>query len=99
MRAFLFPGQGSQKVGMDAGLLRERFAEADEALGYALSTIIAEGPDGELTRTENTQPAILTVSVAWADALRARGITADIAAGHSLGEYSALVYAGALQFA
>jgi [acyl-carrier-protein] S-malonyltransferase len=99
MRAFLFPGQGSQKVGMDAGLARLRFAEADEALGYPLSKIIAQGPDSELTRTENTQPAILTVSVAWADALRARGITADIAAGHSLGEYSALVYAGALAFA
>jgi [acyl-carrier-protein] S-malonyltransferase len=99
MRAFLFPGQGSQKVGMDAGLLRERFAEADEALGYALSKVIAQGPDGELTRTENTQPAILTVSIAWADALRARGVIAEIAAGHSLGEYSALVYSGALQFA
>jgi [acyl-carrier-protein] S-malonyltransferase len=98
-RAFLFPGQGSQKVGMAAGLPRERFAEADEALGYPLSKIIDEGPDAELTRTANTQPAILTVSVAWADELRKRGIEADVAAGHSLGEYSALVYAGALQFA
>jgi [acyl-carrier-protein] S-malonyltransferase len=97
--AFLFPGQGSQKVGMDAGLARDRFAEADEALGYSLSKIIAEGPEEELTRTQNTQPAILTVSIAWADALRARGVTAQLAAGHSLGEYSALVYAGALQFA
>jgi [acyl-carrier-protein] S-malonyltransferase len=99
MRAFLFPGQGSQKVGMDKGLARERFAEADEALGYPLSKIIADGPEADLVRTENTQPAILTVSVAWADALRARGIAAEVAAGHSLGEYSALVYAGALQFA
>ncbi len=99
MLAFLFPGQGSQKVGMDAGLARDRFAEADEALGFALSKIIAEGPEAELVRTENTQPAILTVSIAWADRLRARGVVADIAAGHSLGEYSALVYAGALSFA
>jgi [acyl-carrier-protein] S-malonyltransferase len=99
MRAFLFPGQGSQKVGMDAGLPRKRFDEADEALGYSLSRIISEGPEPELTRTQNTQPAILTVSIAYADMLRARGIAADIAAGHSLGEYSALVYAGALAFA
>jgi [acyl-carrier-protein] S-malonyltransferase len=99
MRGFLFPGQGSQKVGMAAGLPRERFAEADEALGFSLSKIIDEGPDAELTRTANTQPAILTVSIAWADQLKARGIEADIAAGHSLGEYSALVYAGALTFA
>jgi [acyl-carrier-protein] S-malonyltransferase len=97
--AFLFPGQGSQKVGMAAGLPRTRFAEADEALGFALSKIIDEGPEAELTRTANTQPAILTVSVAWADELGKRGIAADFAAGHSLGEYSALVYAGALQFA
>ena len=97
--AFLFPGQGSQKVGMDAGLPRTRFDEADEALGFALSKIIAEGPDSELVRTQHTQPAILTVSIAWADQLRERGIAADLAAGHSLGEYSALVYAGALTFA
>lgn len=99
MRAFLFPGQGSQKVGMDAGLPRSRFDEADAALGYSLSKIIAEGPEGDLVRTQNTQPALLTVSMAWADVLRDRGVHADLAAGHSLGEYSALVYAGALQFA
>src|SRR3954469_1955860 len=99
MRAFLFPGQGSQKVGMDAGLSRRRFDEADEALGFKLSKIISDGPEAELTRTQHTQPAILTVSVAYADMLRQRGVTADIAAGHSLGEYSALVYAGALEFA
>jgi [acyl-carrier-protein] S-malonyltransferase len=98
-RAFVFPGQGSQKVGMAAGLPRDRFQEADDALGFALSKIIDEGPEADLTRTANTQPAILTVSIAWADQLRARGVTADLAAGHSLGEYSALVYAGALQFA
>jgi [acyl-carrier-protein] S-malonyltransferase len=98
-RAFLFPGQGSQKVGMDAGLSRHRFDEADEALGFALSKIISDGPETELVRTQNTQPAILAVSIAYADMLRQRGVTADVAAGHSLGEYSALVYAGALGFA
>src|SRR6185295_18177506 len=96
MRAFLFPGQGSQKVGMDAGLSRARFEEADAALGFALSKIIAEGPEEELQKTAFTQPAILTVSMAMADRLE---VSADVAAGHSLGEYSALVYAGALQFA
>jgi [acyl-carrier-protein] S-malonyltransferase len=99
MRAFLFPGQGSQKVGMDAGLSRRRFDEADEALGYKLSKVVSDGPDAELTRTQNTQPALLTVSIAYADMLRERGVVADVAAGHSLGEYSALVYAGALAFA
>jgi len=99
MRAFLFPGQGSQKVGMDAGLSRRRFDEADEALGFKLSKIISDGPDAELTRTQHTQPAILTVSIAYADMLKERGVVAEVAAGHSLGEYSALVYAGCLQFA
>ena len=99
MRAFLFPGQGSQKVGMDTGLGRRRFEEADDALGWKLSKIIAEGPDTELVRTQHTQPAILTVSVAYADMLKERGVVAEVAAGHSLGEYSALVYAGALAFA
>jgi [acyl-carrier-protein] S-malonyltransferase len=95
LRAFLFPGQGSQKVGMDAGLLRDRFEQADAALGFALSKIIAEGPEEELQKTAFTQPAILTVSMAIADRL---DVTADVVAGHSLGEYSALVYAGALEF-
>ena len=99
MRAFLFPGQGSQKVGMDAGLSRRRFEEADEALGFKLSKIISDGPDAELTRTQHTQPAILTVSIAYADMLKERGVEAAVAAGHSLGEYSALVYAGCLAFA
>jgi len=84
---------------MDAGLSRHRFEEADDALGFKLSKIIAEGPDTELVRTQHTQPAILTVSIAYADMLKQRGVTAEVAAGHSLGEYSALVYAGALQFA
>jgi [acyl-carrier-protein] S-malonyltransferase len=96
LRAFLFPGQGSQKVGMDAGLARARFEEADAALGFSISKIIAEGPEEELQKTAYTQPAILTVSIAMADRM---DTPADVAAGHSLGEYSALVYAGALQFA
>jgi len=83
---------------MAKGLPRDRFAHADEALGYPLSTIIDEGPEAELTRTANTQPAILTTSLAWVDVLRQKGIEADVAAGHSLGEYSALVYANALAF-
>ena len=95
----MFPGQGSQKIGMDAGLARRRFDEADAALGYSISKIVAEGPEAELQRTANTQPALLTVSVAWLDELASRGITADVVAGHSLGEYSALVHAGALRFA
>jgi [acyl-carrier-protein] S-malonyltransferase len=99
MCAFLFPGQGSQKVGMDAGLSRRRFEEADDALGFKLSKIISDGPDAELVRTQHTQPAILTVSIAYADMLKERGVVAEVAAGHSLGEYSALVYAGCLQFA
>jgi [acyl-carrier-protein] S-malonyltransferase len=98
MRLFMFPGQGSQKVGMDAGLARERFVEADEILGFPLSKIIREGSEAELQRTAVTQPALLTVSIAIADRLQKEGIEADLAAGHSLGEYSALVYAGALGF-
>ncbi len=81
---------------MDAGLARARFDEADAALGFSLSKIIAGGPEEELQKTAFTQPAILTVSLAMADAQEA---PADVAAGHSLGEYSALVYAGALEFA
>jgi [acyl-carrier-protein] S-malonyltransferase len=96
MRAFLFPGQGSQKVGMDSGLGRARFDEADRVLGFALSKIIAEGPEEELQKTAFTQPAILTVSLAMADRMT---VQADVVAGHSLGEWSALVYAGALSFA
>jgi [acyl-carrier-protein] S-malonyltransferase len=96
LKAFFFPGQGSQKVGMDSGLLRARFEEADTALGFALSKIIAEGPEEELQKTAFTQPAILTVSIAMADRMETQ---AEVVAGHSLGEYSALVYAGALQFA
>lgn len=101
--AFLFPGQGSQAVGMGAALaaafpyVAELFAQADEALGFALSALCAAGPEAELTRTENTQPAILLCSVAAAAVVtREAGITPAVCAGHSLGEYSALVVAGSL---
>jgi [acyl-carrier-protein] S-malonyltransferase len=103
--AFLFPGQGSQKVGMGLGLceafpeLKTRyFNRADALLGFPLSDLCFHGPEPELTRTENAQPALLLVSVAALDALRGRGLQPDAVAGHSLGEYSALVAAGALHF-
>lgn len=102
--AFLFPGQGSQYVGMGEFLrssgheVISTFDEADAALGFPLSQIISEGPEDRLTLTENAQPAILTVSVAMLRLLALHGIKPDMAAGHSLGAYSALVAAGALQF-
>ncbi|HTP32088.1 MAG TPA: ACP S-malonyltransferase [Candidatus Acidoferrales bacterium] len=102
---FLFPGQGSQATGMGKGLAeafpvaRRVFEEADEALGFAISKLCFEGPDEQLKLTENTQPALLTVSIAAFEALRERGWSPDYVAGHSLGEYSALVAAGSLRFA
>lgn len=103
--AFVFPGQGSQKVGMlqdlynEYAVVRQRFAEADEALGYSISKLCFEGPDTELVKTANTQPAILTASIACYEVLKEKGFTPDIVGGHSLGEYSALVAAGVLAFA
>jgi [acyl-carrier-protein] S-malonyltransferase len=102
--AFLFPGQASQYPGM-GGDLAEKFPEAkavfdeaDAALGFSVSKLCFGGSEEALKQTENTQPAILTVSTAAYRALEKRGITPDFVAGHSLGEYSALVAAGALEF-
>lgn len=102
---FLFPGQGSQAVGMGKDLAdhhpvaRQTFEEANEALGYKLSQVCFEGPEEKLKLTEITQPAILTASVAAWRVLREKGLRPDFVAGHSLGEYSAHVAAGTLTFA
>jgi [acyl-carrier-protein] S-malonyltransferase len=108
-RAFTFPGQGSQAVGMGKDLsdtyqeARNVFAEVDDALGQKLSAIMFEGPDETLRLTENAQPALMAVSVAVTRVLAARGVTikdhAAFVAGHSLGEYSALAAAGAFSLA
>jgi [acyl-carrier-protein] S-malonyltransferase len=102
MLAFVFPGQGSQAVGMGQAFheaspaARAVFEQADTALGFALTRVMFEGPERELMLTANTQPAVLTASVAAAAACAERGLAPGIVAGHSLGEYSALVVAGAL---
>ncbi len=103
--AFLFPGQGSQFAGMGKSLAdefpaaRAVFEEADAVLGFSLSNLCFNGPEEALKMTENTQPALLAVSTAACAVLRERGFCPDAVAGHSLGEYSALVAAGSLAFA
>jgi [acyl-carrier-protein] S-malonyltransferase len=103
--AFLFPGQGSQFAGMGKSLhdtypeAAGVFQQADAALGFPISKLCFEGPEDQLKLTENTQPALLTVSMAAFAVLKSKGIAADYVAGHSLGEYSALVAAGSLEFA
>ncbi|WP_042160391.1 ACP S-malonyltransferase [Paenibacillus gorillae] len=103
--AFVFPGQGAQAVGMGKDVYdsvtasRAIFEQADEALGFSVSDITFNGPDELLKQTANTQPALLTVSVALFEALEGHGLKPDYVAGHSLGEYSALVAAGVLSFA
>ena len=102
--AFVFPGQGAQKVGMgkdfydNYDVAKKMFKEADEALGYSIMKMCFEGPEEDLKLTANTQPAILTISCIANAILKENGIQPEITGGHSLGEYSALVAAGVLNF-
>ncbi|MEE8465340.1 MAG: ACP S-malonyltransferase, partial [Dehalococcoidia bacterium] len=107
-RAYVFPGQGSQSVGMGVELFessraaRETFEEADDSLGFPLSRLIFEGPAKDLQNTANSQPAIMTVSVAawrtWQEIRGPQASEAKAVAGHSLGEYTSLVAANVIQF-
>ncbi|WP_101843852.1 ACP S-malonyltransferase [Halobacillus sp. Marseille-P3879] len=100
--AYIFPGQGSQEVGMGQEMyetydnVKQLFDQADEKLGYSLTSLMFEGPGEELTKTENAQPALLLNSVGITKVLEEKGVTPLMTAGHSLGEYSALVAAGSL---
>lgn len=102
--AFVFPGQGAQAIGMAKDVYEQHTGakqivdKADEALGFSISTIMFEGPESDLKMTANTQPALLTTSVAVYEAFKALGIQPDYVAGHSLGEYSALTVAGVISF-
>ncbi|CAH1191255.1 Malonyl CoA-acyl carrier protein transacylase [Paenibacillus auburnensis] len=102
--AFVFPGQGAQAVGMGKDVYealpqsRAVFEKGDEVLGFPLSQLVFEGPDSELKQTVNTQPALVTTSVAYLEALSGKGLSPDYVAGHSLGEYSALVAANVLSY-
>jgi len=102
--AFVFPGQGAQTVGMGKDIYehdvdaRAILEQANEALGFSITELMFNGPDTELKQTANTQPALLTVSVAFLKLIEKSGLKADYVAGHSLGEYSALVAAGVLSF-
>ncbi|MBY0011267.1 ACP S-malonyltransferase [Paenibacillus typhae] len=102
--AFVFPGQGAQAVGMGKDVYdalpqsRAVFDKGDEVLGFSLSRLVFEGPDSDLKQTVNTQPALVTTSVAYLEALAGKGLKPDYVAGHSLGEYSALVAAGVLSY-
>lgn len=104
LTAYVFPGQGAQSVGMGADICRQHegaqalFRAADETLGYPLSELIFQGPEDELKLTYHTQPALLTTSCAYLERLRDSGLQPDYVAGHSLGEYSALVCAGVMSF-
>lgn len=102
--AFVFPGQGAQKIGMgkdfydNYDVAKKMFKEADEALGYSIMDMCFEGPEEDLKLTANTQPAILTISCIANEILKENGVQPDITGGHSLGEYSALVAAGVMNF-